>query len=181
MKKNLFFSASPEKKAGKFRGVNQLCILKPWMNFGPVKMRCTRGFPNVKVFRKRGGFLHWFLFQRRRENPVIDQGVFGQPLHHCGLRGLWIEFRLLSCEWDPDRQSARAKYPARSFFSGIRMPVIILKQRKGLSRDQKRRIVKEFTETMVTVAGVKKELVTIMIEEKELEDIGKGGVLRCDE
>jgi phenylpyruvate tautomerase PptA (4-oxalocrotonate tautomerase family) len=41
--------------------------------------------------------------------------------------------------------------------------------------------VKEFTETMVNVAGVKKELVTIMIEEKELEDIGKGGVLRCDE
>lgn len=61
------------------------------------------------------------------------------------------------------------------------MPVIILKQRKGLSRDQKRRIVQEFTETMVNVAGVKKELVTIMIEEKELEDIGKGGVLRCDE
>jgi 4-oxalocrotonate tautomerase len=61
------------------------------------------------------------------------------------------------------------------------MPVIILRQRKGLTRDQKRRIVKEFTETMVNVAGVKKELVTIMIEEKELEDIGKGGVLRCDE
>jgi len=61
------------------------------------------------------------------------------------------------------------------------MPVIILKQRKGLSRDQKRRIVQEFTETMVTVAGVKKELVTIMIEEKEPEDIGRGGVLRCDD
>jgi len=61
------------------------------------------------------------------------------------------------------------------------MPVIILKQRKGLSRDQKRRIVQEFTETMVNVAGVKKELVTIMIEEKEPEDIGKGGKLRCDE
>jgi 4-oxalocrotonate tautomerase len=61
------------------------------------------------------------------------------------------------------------------------MPVIILRQKKGLTRDQKRRIVKEFTETMVNVAGSKKELVTIMIEEKELEDIGKGGVLRCDE
>jgi len=61
------------------------------------------------------------------------------------------------------------------------MPVIILKQRKGLSRDQKRRIVQEFTETMVNVAGVKKDLVTIMIEEKEPEDIGKGGKLRCDE
>jgi 4-oxalocrotonate tautomerase len=60
------------------------------------------------------------------------------------------------------------------------VPVIILKQKKGLSREQKRRIVKEFTDTMVSVAGVKKELVTIMIEEKELEDIGKGGKLRCD-
>ncbi len=61
------------------------------------------------------------------------------------------------------------------------MPVIILNQRKGLSRDQKRRIVKEFTETMVNVAGVSKDLVTILIEEKEPEDIGKGGKLRCDD
>jgi 4-oxalocrotonate tautomerase len=60
------------------------------------------------------------------------------------------------------------------------MPVIILKQKKGLSREQKRRIVKEFTETIVNITGVKRELVTIMIEEKELEDIGKGGKLRCD-
>jgi 4-oxalocrotonate tautomerase len=61
------------------------------------------------------------------------------------------------------------------------MPVIILRRRKGLTRDQKRRIVQEFTETLVNVAGVRKELVTIMIEEKELEYIGKDGVLRCDE
>ena len=60
------------------------------------------------------------------------------------------------------------------------MPVIILKQKKGLTRDQKRRIVKEFTETLVSVTGVNKDLVTILIEEKELEDIGKGGTLRCD-
>jgi 4-oxalocrotonate tautomerase len=61
------------------------------------------------------------------------------------------------------------------------MPVIILKSRKGLSIEQKRRIVKEFTETLVSTTGVKKELVTIFIEEKELEDIGKAGKLRCDE
>jgi 4-oxalocrotonate tautomerase len=60
------------------------------------------------------------------------------------------------------------------------MPVIILIQKKGLSREQKRRIVQGFTETLVTVTGVDKELITIMIEEKELEDIGKGGKLRCD-
>jgi len=60
------------------------------------------------------------------------------------------------------------------------MPVIILKQKKGLSRDQKRTIVQEFTATLVKVTGVDKDLVTILIEEKELEDIGKGGKLRCD-
>ena len=60
------------------------------------------------------------------------------------------------------------------------MPVIILKQKKGLSREQKRRIVQEFTETLVNITRVKKELVTILIEEKEPEDIGKGGKLRCD-
>ena len=60
------------------------------------------------------------------------------------------------------------------------MPVIILKQKKGLSRDQKRTIVEEFTQTLVKVTGVDKDLVTILIEEKELEDIGKGGKLRCD-
>jgi len=40
--------------------------------------------------------------------------------------------------------------------------------------------VKEFTETLVSITGVNKDLVTILIEEKELEDIGKGGKLRCD-
>ena len=59
------------------------------------------------------------------------------------------------------------------------MPIIILKQRKGLSLEQKRRIVREFTETMVRTTGVKKELVTI--QELSLEDIGKAGKLRSDE
>jgi 4-oxalocrotonate tautomerase len=61
------------------------------------------------------------------------------------------------------------------------MPVIIMKSRKGISIEQKRRLVREFTDTVVSTLGVKKELVTIFIEEKELEDIGKAGRLRCDE
>lgn len=61
------------------------------------------------------------------------------------------------------------------------MPVIIMKSRKGLSIEQKRRIAKEFTETLVKTTGVKKEIVTIFFEDKELEDIAKGGRLRCDE
>jgi 4-oxalocrotonate tautomerase len=60
------------------------------------------------------------------------------------------------------------------------MPVVILKTRKGLSIEQKRRIVREFTETLVTSTGITPELVTILIEEHELEDIGKAGKLRCD-
>jgi len=60
------------------------------------------------------------------------------------------------------------------------MPVVILKTRKGMSREQKRRVVKEFTETLVSVTGIQKELVTIMIDEHELENIGKAGKLRCD-
>jgi 4-oxalocrotonate tautomerase family enzyme len=56
--------------------------------------------------------------------------------------------------------------------------IVILKERKGLSIEQKRRIVREFTETLVSTTGVKKKLVTILIEELALEDIGKAGKLR---
>jgi 4-oxalocrotonate tautomerase len=60
------------------------------------------------------------------------------------------------------------------------MPVVVLKTRKGMSIEQKRRVVKEFTNTLVSVTGVQPELVTIMIDEHELENIGKAGKLRCD-
>jgi len=61
------------------------------------------------------------------------------------------------------------------------MPVVILKMRKGWTTEQKRRIVKEFTSTLVSTLKIEPELVTIMIDEHSLEDIGHGGVLRCDE
>ena len=61
------------------------------------------------------------------------------------------------------------------------MPVIIMKSRKGISTGQKRRIAGEFTETLVSTLGIKKELVTIFFEEKEPGDIANGGRLRCDE
>ncbi|MDD1704949.1 MAG: tautomerase family protein [Methanoregula sp.] len=60
------------------------------------------------------------------------------------------------------------------------MPVIILKVRRGFSQDQKRRIAEEFTDTLVSVGGVKPELVTIFIEEHEPGDIANAGKLRCD-
>jgi 4-oxalocrotonate tautomerase family enzyme len=71
--------------------------------------------------------------------------------------------------------------PHPHIFLSYTMPIVILKTRKGLTRDQKRRIVSEFTGTLVNTTGIKPELVTILIEEKELEDIGKAGKLRCDE
>ena len=60
------------------------------------------------------------------------------------------------------------------------MPVVIIRMRKGFSRDQKRRIVEEFTGTLVKTLGVDPELVTIMIDEHDPENIGKAGKLRCD-
>jgi hypothetical protein len=44
------------------------------------------------------------------------------------------------------------------------MPIVILKTRKGLTRDQKRRIVSEFTVTLVNTTGIKPELVTILTD-----------------
>jgi 4-oxalocrotonate tautomerase len=60
------------------------------------------------------------------------------------------------------------------------MPVVIIRMRKGFSREQKRQIVGEFTNTLVKTLGVDPDLVTIMIDEHELENIGKAGKLRCD-
>jgi 4-oxalocrotonate tautomerase len=60
------------------------------------------------------------------------------------------------------------------------MPVVVIRMRKGFSVEQKRTVVKEFTSTLVKTLGVDPDLVTIMIEEHELENIGKAGKLRCD-
>jgi 4-oxalocrotonate tautomerase len=60
------------------------------------------------------------------------------------------------------------------------MPVVVLKMKKGASVEQKRRIVREFTETLTSTLGLDKSLVTILIDEHELSNIGKAGKLRCD-
>jgi len=60
------------------------------------------------------------------------------------------------------------------------MPVIVLRMKLGASTEQKRRIVKEFTSTMVATMGIEPELVTILIDELPPENIGKAGKLRCD-
>ena len=60
------------------------------------------------------------------------------------------------------------------------MPVVIIKMRKGFSTEQKRTVVKEFTNTLVKTLGVDPGVVTILINEHELENIGNAGKLRCD-
>ncbi len=63
---------------------------------------------------------------------------------------------------------------------GVPMPVINIKMRKGFSTEQKRTVVKEFTNTLVKTLGVDPGVVTILIDEYELENIGNAGKLRCD-
>jgi 4-oxalocrotonate tautomerase family enzyme len=64
--------------------------------------------------------------------------------------------------------------------NGVPMPVVVIKMRKGFSTEQKRTVVKEFTNTLVKTLGIDPDLVTIMIDEHDLENIGKAGKLRCD-
>jgi 4-oxalocrotonate tautomerase len=60
------------------------------------------------------------------------------------------------------------------------VPEIILELAEGRTIDQKRQIVKEFTDTMVRVCGVYREAVVVIIHENPRTDKAKGGVLFSD-
>jgi 4-oxalocrotonate tautomerase len=60
------------------------------------------------------------------------------------------------------------------------VPEIILELAEGRTIDQKRQIVKEFTDTMVRVCGVDAEAVVVIIHENPRTDKAKGGVLFSD-
>lgn len=60
------------------------------------------------------------------------------------------------------------------------MPYINLQITKGASRDQKKKIVEEFTDTLVRVLGKKTEHTHIVIQEIEEEDWGFAGMLTDD-
>ncbi|MDQ0899003.1 4-oxalocrotonate tautomerase family protein [Paenibacillus sp. V4I7] len=60
------------------------------------------------------------------------------------------------------------------------MPYINLQITKGANREQKARIVKDFTETLVTVLGKKPEHIHIVIQEIEDENWGFSGILTDD-
>ncbi|MEO1770526.1 4-oxalocrotonate tautomerase DmpI [Candidatus Enterococcus ferrettii] len=59
------------------------------------------------------------------------------------------------------------------------MPVINFEVGK-LSTEQKRQVVKEFTETAVKVTGLPAEAFYIFIKENAAENIGVGGILQSE-
>jgi 4-oxalocrotonate tautomerase len=60
------------------------------------------------------------------------------------------------------------------------MPIIRVEMFRGRSREQKRLLVRELTDTFVRVTGGKPESVTIILNDVEKEDWGAGGALMSD-
>ncbi len=60
------------------------------------------------------------------------------------------------------------------------MPIIRVEMFKGRSREQKRSLVRELTETFVRVAGGKPESVTIILQDVDKEDWAAAGALMVD-
>lgn len=59
------------------------------------------------------------------------------------------------------------------------MPVINFEIGK-LSKEQKRQVVREFTETAVKVTGLPADAFYIFIKENEADNVGVGGLLQSD-
>lgn len=59
----------------------------------------------------------------------------------------------------------------------IKMPVINVKIAGNLSREQKKEIVRRFTDTMEEVAGKPRDYVVVSFEEMPYENWGWGGQL----
>ena len=60
------------------------------------------------------------------------------------------------------------------------MPIIRIEMFSGRSREQKRSLVRELTETYVRVAGGKPEAVTIILQDVDKEDWAVAGALMVD-
>ena len=60
------------------------------------------------------------------------------------------------------------------------MPVVHVHVWKGRTPDQKRKLVKAVTEAMVEHMGCKPDALHVMIQDYELEDWGRAGVLGID-
>jgi 4-oxalocrotonate tautomerase len=60
------------------------------------------------------------------------------------------------------------------------MPRIIVQAHRGRTIDQKRELIRRITEDVVDVFQVKSDAVSVLIQESELENVGRGGVLDLD-
>lgn len=60
------------------------------------------------------------------------------------------------------------------------MPIVTVTALKGRTVDQKRKLAKAITDALVEVYDAKAENVTVIIHDKEKEDLAKAGVLFCD-
>jgi 4-oxalocrotonate tautomerase len=60
------------------------------------------------------------------------------------------------------------------------MPIIRVEMFAGRTRDQKRALVKELTESFIRTCGSKPEAVQIVLVDVEKEDWGVAGTLSCD-
>jgi|GEM_PF-483240 len=57
------------------------------------------------------------------------------------------------------------------------MPVVTIEMAAGRTLDQKRRVVEEFTNTLVSVLGVDPAEITVLVHEIGRDSIAKAGVL----
>jgi len=75
---------------------------------------------------------------------------------------------------------SRGNISSPADLSGRNMPVVTIRMAKGRTIDQKRVIVKEITETIVSTLNVDPSWVTVLIEEFDKDCIGKSGKLLCE-
>lgn len=60
------------------------------------------------------------------------------------------------------------------------MPIVTIKIAKGRTTDQKRELVKEITDSIVSILDVKPEWVSVLFEEFDRENWSTGGELHID-
>jgi 4-oxalocrotonate tautomerase len=60
------------------------------------------------------------------------------------------------------------------------MPRIIVEAHRGRTVDQKRELIRRITDDVVEVFGAARDTVSVLIQESELENVGRGGILDLD-
>ena len=60
------------------------------------------------------------------------------------------------------------------------MPRIIVEAHRGRTIDQKRELIRRLTDDVVEVFGAARDTVSVLIQESETENVGRGGILDVD-